>query len=312
MLIRIGSRASELALRQTYHIAELLKQAWPDLEVEVIKISTKGDEILDRSLQKIGDKGLFVKEIEEALLRNEIDLAVHSAKDMPSIQPEGLTLAGYVTREDSRDALLLNRELRGNGEELKYIREDVLPKGAKVGTSSARRMAILLNNRPDLKIEPVRGNVQTRIRKLTEEGFDAIVLAAAGLNRLDLSHLIDYYLHPSLSLPAAGQGILAIESRKDDEPISKLLEKIKDRDAEILALAERSFLTELGGGCQVAIGSYASMVNQELRLEGAVYSRDGKKYLRGEVTGPIEQAHELGTALGQYFLSQGAKEILAD
>ncbi|MBP1156610.1 hydroxymethylbilane synthase [Paenibacillus sp. PvR052] len=306
--IVVGTRQSALALTQTGqvidHLRELCEQAGIKADFELKKIVTKGDRILDVTLSKVGGKGLFVKEIEQALLDGEIDLAVHSMKDMPFELPEGLVIGAIPEREDPRDALIT---LGGRG-------IDELPMGAKVGTSSLRRSSQLQHHRPDLQIEPVRGNIDSRLRKLETEGFDAIVLAAAGLRRVGWEDRISAYLPPELCLPAVGQGALCLECRSDDKFVVDLLSEYRHEPTAIAVRAERSFLGRLNGGCQVPIGAYAQLgsVNNEgkpeIALTGMVGSPDGKQMLKETMTGTDPE--ELGLALAEALIAKGAAELL--
>ncbi len=296
----IGTRGSQLALWQAEWVQARLREIAPSVSVRLERIRTSGDKILDVPLAKIGGKGLFVKEIEEALSRGDIDLAVHSMKDVPSVLPEGLAIVCVPEREDARDALL--------------TRDDVafrdLPSGAKVGTSSLRRQAQLLAHRQDLNVSMLRGNVNTRLRKLQDGEYDAIVLAAAGLARLGWAEHVTEYLSPSLSLPAVGQGALGIESRADDTFVRGLLEPINDAMTSMAVSAERAFLDRLEGGCQVPIAGHAVVENQSVRFEGLVASVDGTRVIRDRIEGPVEQAAQLGTSLAERILEAGGKPIL--
>ncbi|MBB6729296.1 hydroxymethylbilane synthase [Cohnella zeiphila] len=304
--IIVGSRQSALAITQTGQTIELLrglsKEAGLELDFEVKPIVTRGDRILDVTLSKVGGKGLFVKEIEQALLDGEIDFAVHSMKDMPFEQPQGLMIGAVPTREDPRDALI---SVHG------YTLAD-LPQGARVGTSSLRRAAQLTAARPDLQIESLRGNIDTRLRKLETEGFDAIVLAAAGLRRMGWADRITTLLDPRECLPAVGQGALAIECREDDAEVRNLLALLNDPKTERAVTAERRFLGLLNGGCQVPIGAYAEAESGDsgttVRLTAMVASPDGAKLLRTEAADadPVQA----GTRAAEELLAQGADRIL--
>ncbi|WP_085523211.1 hydroxymethylbilane synthase [Tuberibacillus sp. Marseille-P3662] len=299
-LLKLGSRKSRLALQQTHWVMDQLSKHADDLEFDVKKIVTKGDKILDVTLSKVGGKGLFVKEIENALYNKDIDIAVHSMKDLPSELPEGLDIICVPTREDDRDAFIS----QGN------ISFMDLPEGAVVGTSSLRRGAQILAKRPDLHIKPVRGNIETRLRKLEEEDFDAIVLAAAGLKRMGWSDdVITEYLPNAISVPAVGQGALAIEARSDDEDTKHLLESIHDPETAHRVAAERSFLKELEGSCQVPIGAYCERLSDStLKLTGMVGETDGSTVLREEITG--DHPVEMGVQLADRLKALGAKDIL--
>jgi hydroxymethylbilane synthase len=272
----------------------------PHVTVTLRKIQTSGDKILDVPLAQIGGKGLFVKEIEEALLSGEIDLAVHSMKDVPTELPEGLAILCVPPREDPRDALI-SREGR--------LFMD-LPLGARIGTSSLRRQSQLLHARPDLTIAMLRGNLDTRLRKLREGQFDAIVLAAAGLRRLAWAHEITEYLAPQISLPAIGQGALGIEGRRDDLFIHSLLSELNHAPTKIAVLAERGLLLRLQGGCQVPIAAHATLTETGMKLEGLVASVDGKELIRDSVEGTIEDPESIGIQLADRLLARGADRIL--
>lgn len=298
--ITVGSRKSKLALVQSNWVINQMKGKGPDYEFQLEKITTKGDRILDVTLSKIGGKGLFVKEIERAMLEGEIDMAVHSMKDMPSELPEGLIIGCIPKRVDCRDVLISNR----------YKGFDELPEGAVVGTSSLRRAAQLLAKRPDLVIEPVRGNIDTRLEKLRAGGFDAIILAAAGLERMGWSkEIVTEYLDVDTCLPAVGQGALAIECRADDKDLLALLGKINDSETFRTVSAERAFLKRLEGGCQTPIAAYAESVEDgNIRLTGLVSSADGTVVFKETAVGADAQA--IGERLAGKLIEKGAKEIL--
>lgn len=296
----IGTRGSQLALWQAEWVQARLQEIAPSVSIRLERIRTSGDKILDVPLAKIGGKGLFVKEIEEALSRGDIDLAVHSMKDVPSVLPEGLAIVCIPVREDARDALLTRDRVAFQD----------LPAGAKVGTSSLRRQAQLLAHRPDLNVVMLRGNVNTRLRKLQEGEFDAIVLAAAGLTRLGWAEHVTEYLPPALSLPAVGQGALGIESRADDTFVRELLDPINDVRTSMAVSAERAFLDRLEGGCQVPIAGHAVIEDRTVQFEGLVASVDGTQVIRDRLEGPVEQAAQLGTALADRILDAGGKQIL--
>ncbi|MCD9022728.1 hydroxymethylbilane synthase [Cohnella silvisoli] len=306
--IIVGTRQSTLALTQTNQTIQLLKELCARDELaytfEVKPIVTRGDRILDVTLSKVGGKGLFVKEIEEALLNQDIDLAIHSMKDMPFELPEGLTIGAVPKREDPRDCLISK-----DGRTLAQ-----LPQGARVGTSSLRRSAQLQAYRPDLRIESMRGNIDTRLRKLTEEGFDAILLAAAGLHRMGWKDRITEYLSPDVCLPAVGQGALAIECRGDDVDVLSLLSRLNDTATERTVAAERRLLGLLNGGCQVPIGAYAQLKTEapdaELLLTGMVASPDGTRILRETSTGL--ESLQVGSEVAHALLRLGADSILAE
>lgn len=301
--LRIGSRGSELARWQSDHVAATLRAAHPGLAVEIIIISTTGDRILDTPLAKIGGKGLFTKEIEEALLDGRCDLAVHSLKDLPTDLPEGLALGAVLSRTDPSDALVSAR-----GERFAN-----LPPGARIGTSSLRRQAQLLHARPDLRVESLRGNVPTRLRKGTSGEFDAVVLARAGLERLGLLDAVTEILPFDLLLPAPGQGALGIEIRGTDSETAWLLRGLEDPLTRAATDAERGFLHALGGGCQVPVGAWAAPCAdrpEHLELDGMVADPQGLRLLRGRRSGPIEDAAALGAALAADLIDRGAEEIL--
>ncbi|MGZ3615360.1 MAG: hydroxymethylbilane synthase [Thermodesulfobacteriota bacterium] len=298
--LKIGTRGSQLALFQANWVKDQLIQAHPDLKVSLIKIKTTGDKIQDAPLAKIGGKGLFVKEIEEALIRRKIDLAVHSIKDVPTQFPEGLHLSVITKREDPRDVLI--------SRERKTLRE--LPRGAKIGTSSLRRQAQLLHYRSDFELLPLRGNLDTRLRKLKMMNLDGIVLALAGVKRLGLEEKITEIISTDISLPAIGQGALGIETRQDDRVIEEQIQFLEDRDSWIVVSAERSFLKKLEGGCQVPIAAFARTAGATLQIEGLVGTIDGKRILRERVEGDLDEPESLGTKLADILLSKGAKAIL--
>ncbi|MBS3920815.1 MAG: hydroxymethylbilane synthase [Deltaproteobacteria bacterium] len=300
--LRIGTRASQLALFQANWVKEKLEQAHSPLRVTLVKIKTTGDKIQDVPLAKIGGKGLFVKEIEEALLAKKIDLAVHSIKDVPTEFPEGLHLAVITKREDPRDAFI-SRE----GISLKE-----LPQGAKIGTSSLRRQAQLLHSRGDLELIPLRGNLDTRLKKLNTLGIDGIVLACAGLKRLGLDEMITEILPIDISLPAIGQGALGIETRVGDEEVEEKIRFLNDPDSSIAITAERAFLKRLGGGCQVPIAAFGRIVDSVLQIDGLVGTIDGKRLVRHRIEGPIERAEALGVELAEILRKKGAGEILEE
>ena len=300
--IRIGTRGSALAVWQADYVKARLEERYPETEVSEVLMTTKGDKILDAPLAKIGGKGLFTKELEQAMLEGEIDLAVHSPKDMPTALPEGLVLAAVTRRADPGDALVSER--------FAHFRD--LPQGARVGTSSLRRKAQLLHARPDLEIVNLRGNVHTRLRKMKEQGLDAAVLAVAGLKRLGLSDCIREVLPQSLMLPAVGQGALAVETRAEDAEMRSLLAFLNDAPTAACARAERAFLARVEGGCQVPVGVYAAPAHggEMLHVEAVIASLDGKRLYRGEVAGLLEEAASLGRKLADELLEAGGLEIL--
>ena len=299
--IIIGTRSSKLALWQADYIMERLQQQYPDVEIEKCLMTTKGDKILDAPLAKIGGKGLFTKELETAMLEGEIDIAVHSLKDMPVVVPEGLVITAITERENPGDALVSN----------KYNSFAELPEGAKIGTSSLRRKAQLLHARPDLDIRDLRGNVNTRLKKLEEERFDGIILAAAGLKRLGFTDRITDILPKSMVLPAVGQGALAIEAREDAKEIREMLDFLDDKETRACTEAERAFLATVEGGCQVPVGVYA-LPDEEggLKVEGVIASLDGARLYRDAVQGPAADCMKLGRQLAEKLLDAGGREIL--
>jgi hydroxymethylbilane synthase len=300
--IWIGTRGSRLALWQADWIKSSVEKHHPGLQVYLKIIHTAGDKILDVPLSQVGGKGLFVKEIEEELLAGEVDLAVHSMKDVPSELPGGLHLGFYTNQDDPRDALIS----RGK----KKFME--IPAGGKIGTSSLRRQAQLLHARPDLNIISIRGNVETRLRKLEEMGLDGVIIAAAGIKRLGMENRMTEALDPEISLPAVGQGVLGIELRKEDTEIHSILSFLEEPETRTRLAAERSFLKRLEGGCQVPIGAYATVQGGRFRLRGLVCSLDGKVMIRESVEGEAEAAESLGAQLAEKILSLGGKEILDD
>jgi hydroxymethylbilane synthase len=297
--VSVGTRQSALALTQTQWVMDRLRKLQPDWEWRVEKILTKGDRILHVTLSKLGGKGLFIKEIEGALLEGRIDLAVHSMKDLPAEMPEGLAIAAVTPREDPRDCLISR-----SGAGL-----DELPAGAVVGTSSLRRQAQVLVRRPDLVVKPVRGNVETRLRKLEEGQFDAIVLARAGLSRLGLEDRITEVLTVDKMVPAVGQGALAVQCRGGDESVFRLIRRINDPETEKAVRAERAFLHAFQGGCHLPVAAYAQVEGEKVLLDGLVASPDGRRVLRDRQEG--NGAEEVGCRLAEKLLRQGADEILS-
>jgi hydroxymethylbilane synthase len=325
--IIIGTRSSKLALWQAEFVRSELKRLYPDLEIELNKIKTTGDKILDVPLANVGGKGLFVKEIEEALLGKDADIAVHSMKDVPTEFPEGLHLAVICRREDPRDAFI--SRIRNSRFEIQSLKD--LPQGAKIGTSSLRRSCQLLSIRPDLKIEQLRGNLDTRLRKLDENQFDAIILAAAGMIRLGLEKRIAETLPFEISLPAIGQGAVGIECRVDDAWINDLIAPLNHPETAVCVKAERAFLKKLEGGCQVPIAAHARIKREDksggqrsltsgsipetqqaavLLLDGLVGNLTGDRIIKGYREGKLDDAENLGVALAEEILARGAKSIL--
>lgn len=299
--LTVGTRGSALALTQSNQIVERIRHAHPGIDVGVQIIKTKGDKILDVPLAKIGDKGLFVKELEQALLAHEVDFVVHSMKDVPTEMAEGLCIAAVPEREDPSDALIS-----------KGLRLADLPTGARIGSSSLRRRAQLHNYRADLEILDVRGNLDTRLRKLDEGEYDAIILACAGLNRMGWADRITEKLPPEISLPAVGQGALAIQARSEDAETLALLRVLDHPETHLAVRAERSLMKVLEGGCQVPIGAIARIEDGMLVLDGVVASLDGANLVRGRVVGPPDKPEELGIELADVLLSAGADRILAE
>jgi hydroxymethylbilane synthase len=297
-LLRIGSRGSQLALWQANHITALLRARGHQVELEIIK--TTGDKITDVALAQVGTKGMFTKEIEDALAEGRVDLAVHSLKDLPTDLPPGFELVAITERVNPRDVML----------SVQYDCLDALPKGAKVGTSSLRRQAQLKAFRSDLVVHPLRGNVDTRVRKLEEGEYDAIILAAAGLTRLGKTELVKEYLPAEFMCPAAGQGALGIEIREGDVEMRKHLEFLNDADARAATICERTLLSKLGGGCQVPIGAFAEVKDGKLQLTGVVARPDGSEVLREQQTGTDPVL--LGELVGDTLLRRGAVKILED
>ena len=298
-VVRLGSRGSKLALWQAEFIQFEIERR-TGRKVEITRIKTTGDMILDVPLARVGGKGLFVKEIEEALLSGVIDLAVHSMKDVPTELPDRLAIVAITRREDPRDAFL----------SVKYRKFEELPPGAKLGTSSLRRQTQLLGLRPDLSVETLRGNLDTRIRKMEEGRYDAIILAAAGLRRLGWEAKITEYISEEMSLPAIGQGALGIEIRVDDRDTREAVSFLNDRDTAFAVRAERGFLKRLEGGCQVPIASYGRTEGDGIFLEGMVGRPDGSEIIRGNARGSTSDPEALGAGLAEQLLARGAKEIL--
>lgn len=299
--LRIATRKSLLALWQAEYVKAELEKHHPGLVVELVPLTSRGDKILDVPLAKVGGKGLFVKELETALLEGDADIAVHSMKDVPMEFPAGLGLAVICPREDARDAFVSHR----------FASLDELPQGAVVGTSSLRRQCQLLAARPDLQIKFLRGNVQTRLQKLDDGEYDAIILAAAGLIRLELKDRIRAYIEPELSLPAGGQGAVGIECRMDDLAAIELLKPLHHSSTAEQVSAERAMNRHLQGGCQVPIACYALHRNGQLWLRGLVGAPDGSQMLFDEITGPVAEAEQMGIALADRLLAAGADKILA-
>ncbi|PAU88102.1 hydroxymethylbilane synthase [Pseudomonas sp. WN033] len=298
--LRIATRKSALALWQAEYVKARLEQLHPELSVSLVPMVSRGDKLLDSPLAKIGGKGLFVKELETAMLEGEADLAVHSMKDVPMAFPEGLGLYVICEREDPRDAFVSNH----------FDSLDSLPEGSVVGTSSLRRQAQLMALRPDLVVRFLRGNVNTRLAKLDAGEYDAIILAAAGLMRLGFEQRIRYAMPPEESLPAGGQGAVGIECRSDDLELQALLAPLNDQDSALRVRAERALNRRLNGGCQVPIACYAERANGQLWLRGLVGDPDGKQLLRAEARGDEQDPEALGVAVAEQLLAQGAQAIL--
>ncbi|MCT4593253.1 MAG: hydroxymethylbilane synthase [Anaeromicrobium sp.] len=299
-IIKVGSRCSELALKQTHIVIGILKEHFPEYEYEIVEIKTIGDKILDKTLDKIGGKGLFVKEIESALLNKEIDLAVHSMKDVPTVMVEGLKIGAITKREDVRDVFIGKNNLKI--EELKS--------GAKVGTSSLRRKAQLLAYRNDLDIVPIRGNIRTRIGKIDEMDLDGIILAAAGIHRMDWNEKINGYINENICTPAVGQGALGIQIREKDPLMDKIIGVLNHGETEYAIKAERSFMRVLEGGCHVPMGAFCEIKDNMLNMIAVVASLDGKEVIRLERRANLEEYTKLGEDLAKEALDKGARHIL--
>ncbi len=300
MKVRIGTRGSRLALWQANHVAERLSRSFPRHDFEIVVIKTKGDKILDVALSKIGDKGLFTKEIELALLKGEVDIAVHSLKDLPTLLPEETRLAAVLERENPQDVLLSSRG---------YKISD-LPHGARVGTSSLRRVAQLRRIRPDVEPVSLRGNVETRINKMEKEGLDGIILAYAGVKRMGFLNLVTEILPLEQMVPAVGQGVIAVEIRKDDEAAAELVQSLHHEATWREITAERAFLKAIEGGCQVPCGCHASYRQGNLEAEGLVASLDGGVMYRDRTSGPADQADRIGRELAGRILAMGGGTLL--
>lgn len=299
-IVKVVSRDSALAMWQTNFVVDALRSVTDQYEFEIISLKTKGDKVLDVSLAKIGDKGLFSKELEDGLISGEMDFAVHSLKDIPTVLPEGLQLSAMLTRHNPADVLISE----------KYNSLEELPQGAKVGTSSLRRKAQLLHKRPDLNIQDLRGNVNTRMRKLKDENFDGIILAAAGVERMDWKDAVTEELSYDICLPAVSQGVIAIETRSDDPEIISLVKLIHDKESEICVQAERALLRALEGGCQIPIAGHAHIEGTDVVLDGLVCSIDGKTIIRDQIRGSIDLAEQVGIQLAEKLSAMGGKEIL--
>jgi len=298
--IKVGTRQSQLAMWQTDYVVDILKEKCPQYNFEIVPIKTKGDKILDVALAKIGDKGLFTKELEVAILSGEVDFAVHSMKDLPTIIPDGLMIAAMTPRHDPRDVLISKNN---------YSFKE-LPQGAKVGTSSLRRRAQLLNVRPDLVILDLRGNINTRLEKMNSNTYDAIILAAAGVERLGWQARIADKLEYEICLPAVGQGSIGIEIRSNDEEIYNLVQAANDKNTELSVTSERALLKSLEGGCQIPIGAIAEISNNQLKLTAVVGSIDGKVVIRESSSGDCKDAEKIGIHLANILKEKGADNIL--
>ena len=298
--LKIGTRGSKLALWQANWVKSALNTRHPSLSVELVIIKTKGDKILDVPLAKVGGKGLFVKEIEEALLNGRIDLAVHSMKDMPSEIPKGLCIGAIPERENPQDVLISKKGLPLSQ----------LEPGARIGTSSLRRAAQLLHARPDLRVFPLRGNLDTRLKKLETENLDAIVLAAAGVKRLGLENRITEFLDENIMLPAVGQGALCIEIRQNDPEVAPMVAKLEHRQTRTIVMGERAFLNRLEGGCQVPIAAHGKIDNTRFTLCGLVATVDGKTLIKETFSGPEDSSETIGVELADHLMSMGAKTIM--
>lgn len=295
MKIIVGSRGSTLALTQTNWVIEALKEKNPYIDFEIKVIKTKGDIIQNVSLDKIGDKGIFVKEIENELLEGKIDIAIHSMKDMPSEVPKGLKFTPSPQREDYRDVLILRDGLGSL---------DDVPKGGKIGTGSKRRKFQLLNHRPDLQIVPIRGNVETRIKKIETERLDGVILAAAGVIRMGLAHRISEFIDESIVLPAPAQGALAIEIKRDREDLEEIINAIEDRDTNVQIKAERSFLKAVNGGCHIPVGALCRINKNEIILDGLLGKEDGSNIIRKRISGKLGEEELLGKKLANEILKE--------
>jgi len=299
-IIRIATRKSPLALWQAEHVAERLEQAFPGLKTELVKMTTRGDKILDAPLAKVGGKGLFVKELEQGMLEGTADIAVHSMKDVPVEFPEGLHLAAILPREDPTDAFVSNR----------YTSLSELPANARIGTSSLRRQCQIMERYPDAEILSLRGNVNTRLAKLDAGEYDAIILASAGLKRLGMADRISECLATDISLPAIGQGAIGIECRSDDVEINQLLSALHDPVTSLCVSAERAMNARLNGGCQVPIAGFAELRGDHLFMRGLVGSPDGSVLYRAERSGSQDQAENTGRQIAEELLALGADKIL--
>lgn len=298
--IVVGSRDSALAMWQTNWVVENLQRLNPDYSFRIVSMKTQGDKILDVALAKIGDKGLFTKELEVAMINREIDLAVHSMKDLPTVLPEGLMIGAICERVDPRDVVISRLG----------IPLEQMPKGARIGTSSLRRCAQLLNFRADFQLEPLRGNLNTRMAKLEQQELDGIILAAAGIERMGWGDRITQRLATEVCLPAVGQGSIGIEIREDDSEVYKIVQTLNHFVSQAAITAERALLKKLEGGCQVPIGSLGTVEGETLTLQGVVAGLDGKELIRSSISGPVDQAAVLGEELAARLVEMGADKIL--
>lgn len=300
--LKLGTRGSQLAVWQARQVAFRIREEFPDINIHIYTVRTKGDKILDVALSKIGDKGLFTKEIEKELLAGNIDIAVHSMKDLPSVLDRGLTVGAVLKRENPQDVLVSARRYKFSN----------LPEGAVIGTSSLRRKAQLKALRPDVTVVDIRGNVETRIRKMIENDLDAIIVAYAGVKRLNLETYISDYLPYEIMLPAVGQGAIAVECREGDEKVLKILDAINDQATMAEVRAERAFMRTLEGGCQMPVGALAHIREDKLVLEGLIASLDGKLVYRDCMEGSVDNPEEAGIRLARRLLEAGGEKIWQD
>lgn len=298
--LRIGTRGSALALRQTEMVVERITKGYPEIAAEIVVIKTTGDRLQDVSLSLIGGKGVFVKELEEALMRGDVDIAVHSMKDLPAEIPESLVIAAIPEREDPRDVLIS----RGN------VKLERMPTGARIGTGSLRRACQLLNFLPDIQVVPLRGNLDTRIKKIDNENLDGIVIAAAGLRRMGWRDRISQYIPPEIIMPAVGQGALGLEVRTDDREMKELVAFLNDQKTAIEVAAERAFLKVFGAGCEVPLAAYAKIEKEEVVISGLVGDPDGNEIIRDRIRGPVNENEILGKLLAEDILAAGGQEIM--
>jgi hydroxymethylbilane synthase len=303
-VLRIGTRSSALALWQSAYVKDLIERRYPDLRIRLIHIKTTGDRILDSPLSKIGDKGLFTKELEHALLDNRIDIAVHSLKDVTTVLPEGLTIGAVTEREDIRDVFISHPQK-------KYTELGDVPVEGIIATGSLRRRCQLLAHRPDLRIADIRGNINTRIQKLDESDWDGMILALAGLRRLGLQDRVTHIIEPEIVLPAVGQGALGIEIREDDNRLIDLVAFLDHFPTRCATTAERALLRELEGGCQIPVGAWGRMQTDNLVMDACVGSLDGSSVVRGTMRGNADDAQDIGVGLAHDLLRNGADKILA-